>query len=64
MESHRRDFQNRVEQTVPFFVKRNRVEPAVEKDLKKSELILSPVNLPVPVTVERPTQVQSTIINV
>ena len=47
MESHRREFQNKLEQTVPFFIKRNRVEPDVEKNLKKKELILTPVNLPV-----------------
>ena len=47
MESHRREFQNKLEQTVPFFIKRNRVEPVVEKNLKKKELILTPVNLQV-----------------
>ena len=45
MEAHRREFQQKLEQTVPFFIKRNRVEPLVEKNLKKNELILTPVNL-------------------
>ena len=46
MESHRREFRNKLEQTVPFFIRRNRVEPVVEQNLKKNELILAPVNLP------------------
>ena len=45
MEAHRREFQQKLKQTVPFFIKRNRVEPLVEKNLKKNELILTPVNL-------------------
>ena len=59
MESHRKEFHNKLEQTVPFFIKRNRVEPgSVVENLKKNELILTTVNLQAPVNVEASNQVQ------